>query len=261
MDETEKIAMAKQLAAGALGEALAKFPLLFAKTAFFGQRPSNNQPSQVRNGSVSLIDLGEGPLAITCEHVIAGYIEMAETYDNLVFQIGSVEINVLEQLIDKNERLDIATIRLTDQQIKSITSEGEIGSCVFRPNTWPPKDELKQGQFVAFGGFPGCLRTVASFDEYIFESWSSGASQISSVSEGQFISAFERELWVKSFGKKHHMSINALGGMSGGPVFINRGLFWDFVGIISQYHENYDAVFFASTSSVQTNGTITPLPI
>lgn len=260
MSEAEEIEDAKQLAAGVLGEKLAKFPLLFAKAAFFGQRPSKKRPSEISNGSVSLVDLGDGPLAITCEHVIAGYIDMAKKHDNLVFQIGSVEINPLEQLVEKNARLDLATIRLTAEQVKLITSEGEIGSCVFRPKAWPP-EPLQKGQFVAFGGFPGYLRTVESFDEYIFGSWSCGASEISSVSDGQFVSAFEREYWVKSFGAEHHMNIDALGGLSGGPVFINRGLYWDFVGIVSQYHENFDAMFFASTMGLRANGTITPPPV
>lgn len=260
MTESDEIVKAKQLAAGALGEKLGKFPLLFAKSVLFGQRPSKSRPNQISNGTVSLVDLGDGPLAVTCEHVIAGYIEMTKAHDNLVFQIGSVEINPLEQLVDKNARLDLATIRLTDAQVKSITSEGEIGSCVFRPKTWP-SEALTEGEFVAFGGFPGSLRTVAAFDEYILGSWSSGGSQVSSVSEGQFVSAFEREAWVKSFGAEHHLTINALGGLSGGPAFINRGLYWDFVGIVSQYHENYDAMFFASTSSLRANGSITPPPV
>lgn len=259
MNESEKIAKAKLLAAGPLGEQMAKFPLLFAHAVFFGQRPSKDHPSEISSGTISLIDLGEGPLAITCEHVIAGYCEMKKTSDNLVFQINDVEINPLEQLIDKDARLDLATIRLTDAQLKSITSAGDIGSCAFRPKAWPP-ETLKEGEFVSFGGFPGSLRTVASFDEYIFDSWSCGGTRVSSVSEGQFVSAFDREYWVKSFGAAHHLTLNSLGGLSGGPVFINRGLYSDFVGIVSQYHESYDAMFFASTSGLRANGTITPLP-
>jgi hypothetical protein len=259
MSDAEE-SITKRLAAGWLGEKMAKFPLLFATTVCFGQRPSKNRPSEVRNGTISLIDLGEGPLAVTCEHVIAGYSEMTKLHDNLVFQIGDVEINPLEQLIDKNARLDLATIRLTENQLKSITSEGEIGSCVFQPKAWPP-ETVKEGEFIAFGGFPGGLRTVASFDEYVFDSWSCGGTKISSVSEGQFVSAFEREYWVKSFGAEHHLTINALGGLSGGPAFINRGLYWDFVGIVSQYHENFDAMFFAAASALCPNGTITPPPI
>jgi len=57
------------------------------------------------------------------------------------------------------------------------------------------------------------------------------------------------------------MELDALGGMSGGPAFVNRGLYWDLVGIVSQYHENYDAVFFSMLDSVQPDGTITPPPV
>lgn len=259
MNEAEKIVEAKKLAAGTLGEHMSKFPLLFAHVVFFGQRPSKSHPSEIRSGTISIIDLGEGPFAVTCEHVIAGYCEMKEIHNNLVFQIGNIEINPLEQLIDKNARLDLATIRLSEEQIKSITPEGEIGSCVFRPKAWPP-ETLKEGEFVSFGGFPGSLRTVVSFDEYIFDSWSCGGSKVFSVSEGQFVSVFERELWVKTFGAAHNLTIDSLGGLSGGPVFINRGLYSDFVGIVSQYHESYDAMFFSSASSLRVNGTIIPLP-
>jgi hypothetical protein len=216
-------------------------------------------PSEIRNGTISIVDLGEGPLAITCEHVIAGYCKMKETHANLVFQIGNIEINPLEQLIDKNARVDMATIHLTKEQLQSITSEGEIGSSVFRPKSWPP-GIVKEGEFVSFGGFPGSLRSVVSFEEYIFDSWSCGGEKISSVSEGQFVSAFNRDYWVKSFGAAHHLTIDALGGLSGGPAFINRGLYSDFVGIISQYNEYYDAMFFSSASNLRVDGTIIPLP-
>lgn len=260
MSDAEDILKSKQLASGPLGEKLSKFPLLFAKAILFGQRPSKSRPSEIRNGTISLVDLGNGPIGITCAHVISGYSELAKLYDNLVFQIGSIELNPLEQLIDQNDRLDLATIRFTEAQIKSITSDGEIGSCVFKPNSWPP-ERVKEGEFVAFGGFPGSLRTVESFDEYVFRSWSSGASKISSVSDGQFVSAFEREMWVKSFGTEDHSNMINLGGLSGCPAFVNRGLYSDFVGIVCQYHESYDAMFFASATSLRADGTIIPLPI
>ena len=259
MNEAEKTEEAKKLAAGPLGEQMAKFPLLFAQPVFFGQRPSKNHPSEVRNGTISIVDLGEGPLAITCEHVIAGYCQMKETHDNLVFQIGNIEIDPIEQLIDKDARLDLATIRLSKEQIEFITSKGVIGSSVFRPKSWPP-EIVKEGEFVSFGGFPGSLRSVVSFEEYIFDSWSCGGEKISSVSEGQFVSAFNRDYWVKSFGAAHHLTLDALGGLSGGPAFVNRGLYSDFVGIISQYHVNFNAMFFSSASNLRINGTIIPLP-
>lgn len=259
VDEAD-IAKAKELAAGPLGEKMAKFPLLFAMAAYFGQRPSKSRPTEVRNGTITLADLGKGPLAITCHHVITAYRERRAALQKVIFQIGDVEIDPVDQLIDEDERLDLATIRLTESQVKAITSQGEIGSCVFQPVSWPPPLP-KEGEYVAFGGFPGTLRSVISFDELDFGSWSSGASQISSVSEFQFASVFEREFWIQSFGNKHHMDLNALGGMSGGPAFLNRGLYWDLVGIVSQYHETYDTVLFASVRGIYPDGTIGRPPV
>ena len=57
MNDEAKVAEAKKLAAGPLGEKMAKFPLLFAKMAFFGQRPSRDQPREINNGSITLVDL------------------------------------------------------------------------------------------------------------------------------------------------------------------------------------------------------------
>jgi len=255
MYDDAEIANAKVLAAGPLGESMGKFPLLFAKAALFGQRPTLEKPVKIQNGTATLVDLGDGPIAITCQHVIAALRKEHEDMASVLFQLGNTEVDPLAQLIDENERLDLATIRLTEEQAKAITSQGKIGSCIFKPISWPPPLP-KEGEFVAFGGFPGTLRSILSFDELEFCSWSSGASEIVSVSDFQFASVFQREYWVKSFGNSHYMDITALGGMSGGPVFIKRKLYWDFIGIVKEYHEAYDTVFFASLRFVQQNGTI-----
>lgn len=260
MDDDAKIARAKELAAGALGEKLAKFPLLFSTAAFFSRRPSEMRKGKIRNGSVTLVDLDTGPLAVTCQHVIACFRRMRKCSNKVLFQIGSVELDPLDQLVDEDRLIDLATIRLTPDQAKAIKSEGEIGSCIFQPNLWP-SPQLKEEEFIAFGGFPGSLREVVSFDEITFESWSSGVSRVVSVSENQFVSAFDRDYWVKSFGAAHHMDFKALGGMSGGPVFINRGLHWDFVGIVREYSASYDAVFFSSARALHADGTIKHPPV
>jgi hypothetical protein len=257
--EEAKIKKAKELALGPIGQCLSRFPLLFAQAAFFGQRPSRTQMVAVRNGTMTIADLGTGPLGITCQHVIARYREMIEKVEGVVFQVGSLEVNPVDQIIGEDASIDLATIRLTPEQVRAITEEGTIGSCVFQPSLWPPPAP-KEGEYVAFGGFPGTLRTVASFDELDFRSWSCGASYISSVSEFHFVSKFEREYWVNSFGAGDYMDFTNFGGLSGGPAFIQRGLYWDLVGIVSEYHKNYDAVRFASTRVLRPDGTIESPP-
>ena len=108
--DADKVAQAKKLAAGPLGEALSKFPLLFAKVAFFGDRPSRNWPAKINNGTITLVDLGNGPLGLTCHHVLKEYRKVRDATPGVTFQIGNVEIDPLEQLIDENRRLDLATI-------------------------------------------------------------------------------------------------------------------------------------------------------
>ena len=260
VQDTDRVEQAKKLAAGPLGEVLSKFPLLFAKVAFFGERPTTSQPARINNGTISLVELGNGPLGLTCHHVLKEYRKVRDTTPGVIFQIGNVELDPVEQLIDENQRLDLATIRLTDNQVAAITSEEELGSCVFQPRSWPPPLPTP-GEYVAFGGYPGSLRTVVSFAQLDFFSWSSGASLVSSGSDWQFVSAFQREYWVTSFAAKHQLDLRDLGGMSGGPAFINRGLYWDLVGLVSEYHEHYDAMFFASLRAVRADGTIESPPV
>jgi hypothetical protein len=57
------------------------------------------------------------------------------------------------------------------------------------------------------------------------------------------------------------MELIALGGMSGGPVFVKRKLYWDLVGIVTEYHENYDTVFFTSLRPIRNDGQIEPPPL
>lgn len=259
VEEEQKVKKAKELARGPLGEKLGKFPLLFAKAVLLGQRPSRTGPVQVRTGTMTFVDLGAGHFGITCQHVIACYRKMRESMEKVIFQIGGVEIDPLSQLIDENTKSDLATIGLTTELARAIGPDGEIGSCVFRPRTWPPP-VLKVGDYVAFGGFPATLKRVLSFDELVFGSWSNGASRICSVSDIQFVSKFDREYWVAPFGDEHHMTMTAFGGVSGGPAFIHRGLYWDLVGIVKEYDETYDTVIFASTRALRADGTIEPPP-
>lgn len=246
---------AMQLAAGPLGEQLSKFPLRFSKAAFFGERPSSSRPTVVRNGTISLVNLGAGPIGITCSHILREYRRMLEEYGSVVFQIGNLELNPLEQLMAENVELDLATICFTDQQAQAIASEGEIGSCFFCPSSWPPPP-VAAGESVVFGGFPGDFRERPAHDEIVFLSWSSGGCSVASSHEERFSAQFEREYWVSSFGAQNHMELRALGGMSGGPAFVHRGLRFDFVGIIYEFTEAYDIMFFRHSSLISPEGHI-----
>jgi hypothetical protein len=63
----------KVLAAGPLGQEMAKFVLRFCAPVFSGPRPSRKAPIVVSNGTASLLKIRGELLAVTCSHVIDAY--------------------------------------------------------------------------------------------------------------------------------------------------------------------------------------------
>jgi hypothetical protein len=178
---------AKEAAAGPLGKEMAKFPLRFAKAAFFGDRPRKGKPQNVNNGTAVLLNLNGKPIALTCSHVLEGYRKIHGN-PNTNFQIGDLELNPLDRIIDESgsSSLDLVTIDLQELNLRELRNDEGIGSSFFTPVRWPPQD-VKRGDFVAFGGFPGRWRQNLSWHEILFESWSSGGTEVSSVSEDHFV--------------------------------------------------------------------------
>lgn len=239
----------------ALSEQAAKFPMRFAKAAIIGRRPSSDRPAKMSTGTATLVQLPIGPVVFTCEHVVREALAVRTTDPDTLFQIGDVVVDLDQQLIDCNQQRDVATIRIADSQLEKLLAGDEIGTSLFVPVAWPPPIPTEQ-DYVAFGGFPGTLREVTSFQDLVFGTWSLGASKVDSSNERQFATHFQRDRWDQAYGTPEHRTLAELGGMSGGPVFILRDLHWDLVGIVKEYHEAYDLMFFASLACVRPDGTI-----
>ncbi len=250
---------AKQEAAGPLGREMTKFSLCFAKAIFFENLPDVKFGNTINNGTVTLVDLGSGQMAITCSHVLDGYRELLKENNKVVCKIGNVILNPLEYLIDESPKLDLATLNLKKINIKEISLGKEIGTSFFAPTTWPPSD-VKKGDFITFGGFPGELRVQTSSDDLIFGSFSSGATEISSINDEYFICQFEREYWVETLGIKNEKDLRMLGGLSGGPVFLireNNGImYYEFVGIIYQFSIDFDLLYIRKAKFINKDGSI-----
>jgi hypothetical protein len=255
-DDPNRILEAKRLLAGDLGRELGKYPLRFAKAAFIGEHPEKGKQTQINNGTITLVDFGNGPIAITCYHVLSAYREMLNKNRRALFQIGNVELDPLSQLIDENDQLDLASIRLTPAQAKDINSEGEIGSCFFKPPRPWPSPSVKEGDFVAFGGFPGLWRERKNFDELVFPSFSSGGCRVASVAENRFAIHFERDYWIKAFDIDKREDLHDIGGMSGGPAFIFRDLCYDFAGLIYEFSPGLDIMFLRPAHLFCKDGSI-----
>jgi hypothetical protein len=106
--DPERVKKAKEISAGPLGQEITKFPLRFAKPAFFGNRPTKQEPQNINHGTVTLLELKGRPIALTCSHVLGAYHEM-HANPNAIFQIGDVEFNPLERIIDESESSNFST--------------------------------------------------------------------------------------------------------------------------------------------------------
>lgn len=254
----EQIKKAKELAAGPLGQELAKFPLRFAAAVLIGEKTEEGvYEPHVKNGTASLIEFGGEPIAITCSHVLEEYRKRLQINENTYLQIGGLEIDPLQNLVDESdeEELDLATISLSNKNLAEIHDGSEIGSCIIRPTVWPPAD-VAEGDYVAFGGFPGLWRDRPTPTDFVFSSFSNGACRVAAVGGDYFVVQFERENWIQSFAYDKREDLYALGGLSGGPVFINRHLHLEFVGIIYQYSRSYDLMRVRAAKLIRTDGSI-----
>jgi hypothetical protein len=246
---------AKEAAAGPLGQEMSKFPLRFATAAFFGDRPKKGRLQKVNNGTVTLLNLDGRRIALTCSHVLEGYRKIYGT-PNTNFQIGDLELNPLDRIIDESSDLDLVTLDLEGLSLREFSNDEGIGTHFFDPVRWPP-DRIKQGDFVAFGGFPGLWRQNLSWRELLFDSWSSGATEVTSVSEDHFVCQFEREFWVASLNLHglEGLELRKLGGLSGSPVFIHRSIYWELVGVVYEFSESFDLMYARPTSLLRKDGT------
>ncbi len=108
------------------------------------------------------------------------------------------------------------------------------------------------GDFVAYGGFPGDLRQISSFDELIFGTYSSGACRVTDLHSDYLTCEFEREYWVEHFSEAEPES---LGGLSGGPVFVIRYspsdvVSYEFAGLIYRMHEPTESLYIRQAQAI-----------
>lgn len=259
--DPKKVEEAKKIAAGPLGNEIAKFPLRFAAPVSYGKIPIKNPKSDARNGTAAIVNFGKGPVVISAQHVIQTYKDWLNTDKRLIFQIGNLKIDPIPRIIYESKEYDLVVIKIEEEERKEIPSmEGyeadkEIGREIYTMPSWPPSMPTNQ-DWVTFGGFPGKWKQNPSGVEFIFDTFSIGPSPVTSVSEDYFICQLEREYCVKSIDRHHHNDLHDLGGLSGSPVFLIKNLHsgitsFLFVGIAYQFSSEFDLMYVRSVKYIK----------
>ena len=81
----EKIAEAKRLAKGDLGDALSRVPAYHATTIIIGEGSQSDYNPQINSGTATLVKINDRPIAITCFHIIEEYKKRISTQPKTIF--------------------------------------------------------------------------------------------------------------------------------------------------------------------------------
>lgn len=223
-----------------LAEIAGGYPLKFALPILFGF--GNKQESiSLNNGTVSLVDLGQGKFYITCAHVFESFLEKLNNMkddERPLLQVGNLAIRDRPPIIDQSEELDLITIKFTDsdhQQMRHQYSTDAGSSFINTIET----SAITKNNLIAFGGFPGEFRDRTDPHHVNFPGFSTSLAKIATVNDNEIVCQLDEindpKTWEKISGLKD--AINDPGGLSGGPAFIMKDtpiLHWTFIGIIRE---------------------------
>jgi hypothetical protein len=207
-----------------------------------------NSPSPVfNNGSIFFLDCGHGSFAVTADHVYRGYLARKQDEPGLVCQIGRLPFRPDERLIDRDERLDVATFHITEAEIERTTK------WLHRPEGWPPPPP-EQGRGVFFTGFARVAReqdgNVVTFG---------GVSLLITatvVGDDSIKCQLERDSFV-DMGSGLLPADFALDGVSGAPLWtlVDRPVVgWRLAGVVIEYAPPFEILIARRADCIRGDG-------
>jgi hypothetical protein len=181
----------------------------------FGERPHPRRPARVNLASGVVVDLGEGPFLVTSSHVI-GLARERESEPRFHFLVGPCEIPLTPRIISDRERLDVATLKLTQGEVATIEHDGYR---VCQPPSWPPPKVEAEASIIT-AGFPRHGRSSISWDELDL-SVETVRAFVRSAGEDQFATHLDPEYTVRNIvDVSAPERTPAFEGFSGGPAFV-----------------------------------------
>jgi len=235
-------------AVATLRKNLCEFPARFAKSVVI------NTPDAFHTATTTLVNLGRGPLAITCDHVIRDFVERWSDGTAMI-RIGNVRVSST-QLVAHDRDIDLAIIRLSHEQAADLVNEEGLPAEFYQPSRWPP-EPAKEEESVAIGGFPAQWRKVRhETREIILPYYGIGATPVTSASDRQFGCRFEQERWVWMSRAPELDDLSMLGGLSGGPVFAERHLHRALIGIVTEHWKDANIMMMAHTHWIKEDGSL-----
>src|SRR5947209_5425288 len=190
-------------------------------------------PPIVHNGSAFILDCGAGPFLVTAAHVFSQFLIDKRKARRIALQIGNLAFDLEDRLIDcgADRRVDIATFRITADEITALEKQVVVGSS----DVWPAPPN--PGEIAFFGGFLGTQRIAVAPNETSFGLYIA-MTPVTDLTEHQIRCRFDRRNWVDVRGLGLPLPGFNLGGVSGGPLltptYVNNEWTWRLAGVISE---------------------------
>jgi hypothetical protein len=187
-------------------------------------------PKRLSGGTCFILRFDAGLIGITAEHVVMAFeAEKKKRGAKIDCLLRTVPFDLVGAIVDRDAELDIATFRVTEDQL--IKSEALAIDC---RHGWPPPMP-DEGRELSFAGFPEDLKTASSYP-IEFRAYAA-LVRAESVSERGIITTYEpqRDIRFRAAPELPDLGAN-LSGCSGGPVLMHierNGLHrWFPVGLI-----------------------------
>lgn len=238
-----------------LGDELTRFPMNFCNACFFGD-PADNS-SKVNNGTITLVKHKNKRFGITNHHVINEFRNRLQNEPEIKFAIGGAEINIEKSIIDEDPSLDLCTLDLQDHEESDFHSHGNVPTHFYEIDNFTTGN-LKAGEFVLFGGYPGVWRERPSSNHLIFDTLSSGSTEVNELTTQNIRCELALDKCTITLKENHDEFPENLGGLSGGPVFHHHlspaGISqFKLVGIIYEHMAEYDSILARPISFLDEN--------
>jgi hypothetical protein len=172
-------------------------------------------PKRLTGGSCFVLRFTAGLIGITADHVIKAYEQAERQMRQPICLLRTVRLNLMEALIDRDGRLDLATFRVTEAQLSA--SEALAIDC---RKEWPPPIP-DRGREISFGGYPEELNKVYAADRVEFR-FAVHLAHIQDITDRTIVATFDpvRDSRVRAAPEMLDLGAN-WSGCSGGPVLMH----------------------------------------
>jgi hypothetical protein len=172
-------------------------------------------PKSLSGGTCFILRFDAGLIGVTAEHVIKAFEDAQTRGAKIDCLLRTVSFDLTGAIIDRDAKLDIATFRITEEQLTR--SEAVAIDCRRR---WPPPEPSK-GTALSLAGFPEELKKASLHSSIEFRAYVN-LPFVEAVTEHDIIVTYEPERDIRIRAAPEFPDLGAnLSGCSGGPVLMH----------------------------------------